>query len=159
LFKHELNIILGSKKIMMNTRISSSNTGNTPFEKLLGHNFQILEAWDNIEVVLFTRSGLDKDLLEQVRRTLAHNNKCEYCMAKGTPNEVKIDNRELAATAFAEMFAIDHLSVNDGHFDMLREVFNEKEISALVAFISFITASQRFGAVMNLQPESTIPFT
>jgi len=134
------------------TRLNSSDTGNTPFEKLLGYNPEILNAWDNIEVILFTRSGLDATLLEEVRRTLAHENKCEYCMAKGKPNDHKTDKRELFATAFATMFAIDHLSINDGHFAMLREVFTEKEISAFVAFISFISASQKFGAVMNLQP-------
>lgn len=91
-------------------------------------------------------------MLEQVRRTLAFGNKCAYCMAKGKPNEVKTDRRESYATAFAELFALDHLSISEAHFDVLREVFSEAEIASLCAFISFITASQRFGAIMDLQP-------
>ncbi|MBC5992054.1 carboxymuconolactone decarboxylase family protein [Pontibacter cellulosilyticus] len=136
----------------METRVKLSDNGSTPFAKLLGHNPAILQAWDELEVTLFNRSGLDAALLEQVRRTLAFGNQCAYCMAKGKPNEVKADKRESYATAFAELFALDHLSISGAHFELLREVFTEKEIAALCAFICFITASQRFGAILNLQP-------
>lgn len=37
-------------------------------------------------------------------------------------------------------------------FDDLREVFSEKEISELFALICFFTASQRFGALLELEP-------
>ena len=138
----------------MRTRINLSGNGTTPFGKLLGHNTAVLDAWNELEDVLFTKTELDANLLEQVRRTLAYGNQCAYCMAKGKPNEDKSDKRESYATAFAELFALDHLSISDGHFDLLREVFTETEIAELCAFISFITASQRFGAILDLQPMS-----
>ena len=136
----------------MRTRIKPSVNGDTPFGRLLGHNTAILQGWDELGVILLGKSGLDAGLLEQVRRTLAHGNKCEYCMAKGEPSKVITDKRESYATAFAELFALDYLSISDAHFDVLREVFTDAEISSLCAFISFMTASQRFGAVLNLQP-------
>ncbi|WP_324721299.1 carboxymuconolactone decarboxylase family protein [Salinimicrobium sp. HB62] len=135
----------------MNTRIELSEVGASAFEKLLGHNSAILENWNQLEVALFESSGLESELLEQVRRTLAYGNACEYCMAKaGPPSFDARDQRISLATAFAELFALDHKSIVAAHFSALKEVFDTREISALCAFISFLTASQRFGRVMNL---------
>ncbi|MGB7841712.1 MAG: carboxymuconolactone decarboxylase family protein [Salinimicrobium sp.] len=138
----------------MGTSIPFSTTGNTPFEKLLGHNVEILQKWNELENALFETSCLDEHLLEQVRRSLAFGNGCEYCMAKaGKPNFDQNDKCITAATAFAEAFAVDHKSISEPHFDYLREYFSEKEISALCAFISFLTASQRFCRIMNMTAE------
>lgn len=135
----------------MSTSISLSPNGTSPFEKLLGHNEEILQKWNELEIALFETSGLDPHLLEQVRRTLAFGNGCEYCMAKaGKPDFDENDQRITAATSFAELFAVDHKAITSPHFDYLREYFTEKEISALCSFISFLTASQRFGRIMNL---------
>jgi len=95
------------------TRISLSSNGSTPFQKLLGHNNDILIHWGELETTFFTKTSLDEKLLEQVRRTLAFGNKCEYCMAKGTPNEMKENQRESFATSFAELFVIDHLPLTN----------------------------------------------
>lgn len=134
----------------MNTRIALSTVGKTLFQQLLGHNITILQNWEALESAFFDHTELNPALLEQIRRVLAFGNQCQYCMAKGKPNEVKQDKRESLATAFAELFTLDHLSINDGHFDVLREAFSEKEIAELCAFITFISASQRFGAILNL---------
>lgn len=72
-------------------------------------------------------------------------------MAKaGKPDFDKNDQRLQAVTAFAALFTVDHKAITAPHFDYLREYFSEKEISALCAFISFLTASQRFARMMNL---------
>lgn len=133
------------------TRIEFSDYGNSPFEKLIGHNKAILDKWIELENVLFSESSLSSELLEQVRRALAFGNACEYCMVKGGKPDIDIeDKKKKVATAFAEMFAIDHKSINDGHFEMLKEEFNECEISELCSFISFITANQKLGRIYNL---------
>lgn len=135
----------------MSTSIGLSHTGSTPFEKLIGHNPALLEKWNELENSLFTETSLDPHLLEQVRRILAFGNGCEYCMVKaGKPAFDEKDTRISLATAFAELFALDHRSINEAQLTILREVFSEKEISELCTFISFITASQRFGKIMNL---------
>lgn len=59
------------------TRINLSNYGNTPFEKLIGHNKDILDKWNDLEIALFQNSSLDNNLLEQVRRGLAFENERE----------------------------------------------------------------------------------
>ena len=133
------------------TRIEFSAYGDSPFEKLIGHNEAILDKWIELENVLFSQSSLSSELLEQVRRALAFGNECEYCMVKGgKPDLNQEDKRKQIATAFAEDFAIDHKSINNGHFDMLKYEFSEREISELCSFISFITACQKLGRVYNL---------
>lgn len=133
------------------TRIQLSDYGNSPFEKLIGHHKIVLDKWIDLEVVIFTSTNLDQNLLEQVRRTIAFENECEYCMVKaGKPNFDPSEKRIVAATVFAQLFAVDHKSINDTHFELLREEFDEIEISALCSFISFLTACQKLGRIYNL---------
>lgn len=136
------------------TRIKLSDNGQTPFEKLIGHNEAVLTKWNELENALFQNVTLNSGLLEQVRRKLAYENECEYCMVKaGKPDLTKDDMRQQVACAFAEIFAIDHKSINEEHFDMLKEYFNEQEISELCSFISFITACQQLGRIYNLSAD------
>ncbi|WP_211222971.1 hypothetical protein [Salinimicrobium terrae] len=79
----------------MSTRIEFSKTGKTPFEKLISHNPAILEKWNELELILFNQTSLNANLLEQVRRTLAFGNGCEYCMVKGGKPEFDAKTKEL----------------------------------------------------------------
>ncbi|EJL71865.1 carboxymuconolactone decarboxylase family protein [Chryseobacterium populi] len=133
------------------TRIKLSENGKTAFEKLIGHNTEILKKWNELEVALWNNSSLDKNLLEQIRRTTAFENGCEYCMVKGgKPDFDQTQIRISLTTAFAALFCKDHRSIFEGHFDMLKEHFSEEEISELCTFISFVNASQKLGKVFNL---------
>lgn len=143
------------------TTIPFSENGNTPFEKLLGHNPAILIHWNNLEETLWTETTLDKNMLEQIRRAMAFENGCEYCMVKaGRPDfdasQVKIS----IAVAFAGLFCKDHTSIFPAHFDVLREYFTDYQISELCAFIAFVQASQKLGKIFNLseneQPNPSI---
>lgn len=133
-------------------RIAETNFGETPFQKLLGHNKDVMEGWSHLGDVLETDGMLTSKLKEQVRRTLAQSNGCEYCKAKGKPNPADFDEKTSIAVGFAEVFLKQKGNMADSVFDVLRECFNEGEISELCAFISFTTASQYFGAMMNLRP-------
>lgn len=133
------------------TRINQSNYGNTPFEKLIGHNKDILDKWNELEIALFQNTSLDNNLLEQVRRGLAFENECEYCMTKAGNVDKNIDEKTKIAVAFAQFFAIDHRSINDEHFNLLKNEFTENEISELCSFIAFITSCQKLGKIYNLK--------
>ena len=137
----------------MKTRILASEIGETPFQRLMGHNRTVLQGWSALEESFYQHTELGESLLEQVRRVLAQGNKCAYCMAKGKPRQESLNKRESLATAFAELFLLDHLSIGNGHFEVLREAFTEKEILELCAFICFTTGAQRLGAILNLRPE------
>ena len=132
-------------------RISLSNHGSTPHERLIGHNPAILASWLQLEEALFTSPTFDASLREQMRRALAYGNRCEYCMAKGgRPDVSATDARMSLAVAFADVMGRDHRELGPGHLDVLRESFSEAEIAELVTFAAFIAASQMLGAVLGL---------
>ncbi|USK72238.1 carboxymuconolactone decarboxylase family protein [Peribacillus asahii] len=135
-------------------RIDESHFGETPFQRLLGHNKDVMEGWSQLGDVLEKDGALTSKLKEQVRRTLAQSNGCEYCRSKGKPDPVKFDEKTSIAVGFAEVFLKQKGEIAESSFDVLRECFSEEEISELCAFISFTTASQYFGAMMKLEPEN-----
>lgn len=133
------------------THIKLSNYGATPFERLLGHTPNILDKWNLLENALFASSAFDNHFLEQVRRALAFNNLCQYCMAKaGPPDENITDARLREALRAANKFAIDHTSIDANEIMHLKEFFSDQEVVELIAFFAFVSAAQRFGAALGL---------
>ncbi|WP_044640127.1 carboxymuconolactone decarboxylase family protein [Risungbinella massiliensis] len=132
-------------------RIVESSFGETPFQRLLGHNKEVMEAWSHLGGMLEKDALLSSKLKEQVRRTLAQSNGCEYCKAKGKPDPDQFDEKISLAVGFAEVFLKQKGDLSDSIFNILRESFTEEEISELCAFIAFTTASQYFGAMMKLE--------
>ncbi|MBK5432154.1 carboxymuconolactone decarboxylase family protein [Bacillus mycoides] len=134
------------------TRINESKFGETPFQKLLGHNKDVLDGWTQLEGILEKDGNLSSQLKEQVRRTLAQSNGCEYCKAKGKPEPHLFNNKISIAVGFAEVFLKQQGDISDATFNLLKEYFSDVEISELCAFITFTTASQYFGAILALKP-------
>ena len=135
-------------------RIKKSKFGRTNFTKLLGHNLGIMTAWSELANILEEDIRLSKHLKEQVRRTLAQNNGCAYCKAKGKPDLDLFDEKTSVAVGFATVFQSHHKGeVPDSSFAVLKEYFTEAEISELCAFICFTTAQQYFGTMMKLEAE------
>jgi len=133
-------------------RIKESNFGDTPFQRLLGHNLEVMQGWCYLGTVLEKEGFLSSELKEQVRRSLAQSNGCEYCKAKGKPDLDHFDEKTSIAIAFSEVFLKQKGEIPDSSFEILQEYMTEEEISELCAFISFTTASQYFGAMMKLEP-------
>ncbi len=134
-------------------RIKESSFGETPFQRLLGHNIEVMQGWTQLGSVLENDGLLSFELKEQVRRTLAQSNGCEYCKAKGKPDWYKFDEKTSLAVGFAEVFFKQRGDIPNSTFEILHEDFAEEEISELCAFISFTSASQYFGAMMKLNPQ------
>ena len=135
--------------------ISFSQNGITPFQQLLGHNKDILEKWASLENCIFSSNTFSAELKEEVRRTLAFNNGCEYCKAKGAPSKNIIDLKTQLASHIADISG-KKAHISDEEFITLKECFTDSEISELLALICFITASQRFGALLGLEPSCQI---
>lgn len=135
--------------------IPFSQNGFTPFQQLLGHNKDILEKWVSLEDCIFSSETFSAELKEEVRRTLAYNNGCEYCKAKGAPSKAIEDPRIQSAAHVADMSG-KKVHMSDDEFRELKEIFTDGEISELLALICFITACQRFGALLNLAPSCRI---
>ncbi len=137
----------------MMARINESTVGSTPFQRLLGHNKKILESWNQLGETFETNCSLSNHLKEQVRRTLAQENGCDYCRAKGKPDPLTFDERTALAVGFAEAFLKLRGHIPDALFDVLKKTFSKKEISELCAYICFMTASQYFGALIDLKQQ------
>ncbi|QIB69314.1 carboxymuconolactone decarboxylase family protein [Aminipila butyrica] len=135
--------------------ISFSQNGETPFQQLLGFNKDILEKWISLEECFYSSKTFSVELKEEVRRRLAFNNGCEYCKAKGAPSKAILNPRIQMAARFAD-FSSKETHIGDREMGALKEVFSEREISELLAFICFTSASQRFGALLNLLPSCQI---
>ncbi|KZZ84078.1 carboxymuconolactone decarboxylase family protein [Bacillus sp. SJS] len=134
------------------TTINFAPIGDTPFQKLLGHNPEIMRQWTSLGETLEADGALSAELKEQIRRTLAQENGCEYCKAKGKPDPAEFDEKISLAAGFAEVFLKHKGSIPEAVFDVVKKGYTEKEISELCAFICFSTASQFFGAMMALKP-------
>jgi len=135
----------------MTARIVESQYGTTPFQRLLGHNEELMISWSHLGDILEKDGILPAQLKEQVRRTLAQHNGCEYCKAKGKPDPKLFDEKMSIAVGFAEVFLKQKGDISDAQFNVLKEYFSDSEISELCSFITFTTASQYFGAIMKLE--------
>jgi alkylhydroperoxidase family enzyme len=134
-------------------RILYSDQGTSPFQRLLGHNPQILAAWNELESTFYS-GVLDNELKEQVRRTLAVCNGCEYDVRlQGAPVVERKNKRLALAVDFARMVAGNHLNIRDSVFEVMKNVFTDAEIAELCAFIFFTNATQKFGATLQLTAE------
>ncbi|WP_339173792.1 carboxymuconolactone decarboxylase family protein [Solibacillus sp. FSL R5-0691] len=133
------------------TIIKNNTIGDTPFQQLLGFNIKVQEHWASLGDLLEKDGFLTATLKEQVRRVLAQENGCQYCKAKGKPDPILYDEKTAICTSYAEAFL-----KTKGHTPLnitlvLKEYLSDEEISELLAFISFTTASQYFGALMQLK--------
>ncbi|KGR84400.1 carboxymuconolactone decarboxylase family protein [Lysinibacillus odysseyi] len=132
------------------TLIPLHEKGATPFQQLLAYNEHILSSWTELGDVLEKDGALPASLKEEVRRTLAAQNGCEYCKAKGQPNPENYDEKTAVCTGFAEAFLASKGKTSPRVTAVLKDYLSDTEISELLAFICFTTASQYFGALMQL---------
>jgi alkylhydroperoxidase family enzyme len=138
--------------------IPLSDFGATPFERLLGHAPILLDKWSHLEEALFQSKSFSADFLEQVRRALAYKNVCQYCMEKaGPPDQHNDESRLVEALNAANKFAIDHVAFGKDEINRLKQYFTDGEIIELIAFFAFISAVQRFNAVLGLQAAAMYP--
>lgn len=115
---------------------------------------------------------LSRRLLELVRLRLAFHNQCRSCMAMRfkaavdeglteslvcsleKPTEASdLSNREKAALEYADLFALNHFSINDDTFNKLREHFTEPEIVELGMLCAFYLGVGRLFACWDMTEE------
>lgn len=132
-------------------RLALSAAGDTPFERLLGHNPEVLALWSALERALFTSPTFRSEFKEQVRRALAFGNRCEYCMAKAGPRDATpMARTEELALAIADQIGRDHRAVHQGNVEDLRRELGDAAAAELLALCCFVSASQMFGALTGL---------
>jgi hypothetical protein len=69
----------------------------------------------------------------------------------GKPDEAHPDPKIEAAVALTKTFVQDHHALGDADFQALADLFSEKEVSALCAFMA---GAHKFGVIMDVLPET-----
>ncbi|WP_010304490.1 alkylhydroperoxidase [Kurthia senegalensis] len=124
----------------------------TPFQQLLNFDTTIQFLWEKMSEALEKDHHLSANLKEEVRKTLAQENGCLYCKAKGKPNPRLYDEKTAVCTGYAEAFLKSKGQTPLVVTEVLNDYLKKEERDELLAFICFITASQYLGALQQLQP-------
>lgn len=132
------------------TLLEYSNIGNTPFEKLLGHNKNLLKYWNNLSDFLSSDGTISKELKEELRRLLAQQNGCQYCKAKGSPTNKFLNEKSLLCVGFVEVYLKSKQNIPESSISLLKETMTDEEIIELITFVLFTTAQQHLGAILRL---------
>lgn len=72
-------------------------------------------------------------------------------MSFGDPTgESHQDDRTVAAITLTRKFIKDYRSITDDDFSTIRQLFTEKEVSALCIYIAFMAGAVKFGELVGL---------
>lgn len=130
--------------------IEYSENGDSPLQRLLGHNDEVLKNWERMLETFYKCCSFDSNLQEEVRRAIAYQVGCAYCMSHGCPSPVIEDKKTKVAVDFARRMSQTQIPIFREDVDKLREYFSEKEIAELCAFIAFGSGYARFGAALDV---------
>lgn len=111
-------------------------------------------------------------LVELVRLRVAFHNQCRSCMAirytdavsagvtedlvcelADPPSAENLTDAEQSALRFADLFANNHLAIDDATFDDLRRNFSEPEIMELAMTVAFFVGFGRLAATLHMTEE------
>ena len=127
----------------------------TPFQQLFAFNETVQQQWSALGETLEVDGFLSAELKEQVRRTLAQENGCLYCKAKGKPDPTQYDEKTAVCTGYAHAFLQLKGHTSPNITKVLEQYLSKEEMHELLSFICFTTASQYMGAVLQLQPDAS----
>ena len=130
--------------------ISYSENGNNPLTRLLGHNPELLTKWMDLLDSFYQSSDLERELQEEVRKAIAYQIGCSYCMSHGCPTIIIKDVKTKIAVDFAKKVCQTQQKISEQDIEPLKTHFSEKEISELCAFICYGTGLARFGNILNV---------
>ena len=116
-------------------------------------------------------------LVELVRLRVAFHNQCRSCMAIRYSDAVAdgvtedlvcslekpyeapgLTDAERVAIRYGELFATNHLAIDDALFDELHQHFSEAQIMELAMTVAFFVGFGRLGAVLHMVEELPAAF-
>lgn len=131
-----------------------------------GHRPEAHRAYTAATDVLRATGTLSPRLVELLRLRIAFHNQCRTCMAsRRTPDLVGEDlvcslerpheapdltEAERAALRFADLFAADHLAIDDAVYDSLRAHFAEGELVELGMTCAYFVGFGRLAATWDI---------
>lgn len=135
---------------------------------ILGHRPEVAGALGSLRVAL-QAGTLSPRLVELVRLRIAFHNQCRSCMSVRYQSAIDdgltegavcsleqpddaddLSDAERSALRFADLFATDHLSIDDAVYDDLRRHFSEDELVELGVHCAYAVGMGRLAATWNV---------
>ena len=142
---------------------------NLGVASILGHRPEVAGALGGLKSALQSSGTLSPRLVELVRLRIAFHNQCRSCMSVRyqsaiddglteaavcsleQPSEADdLSPAERSAVRFADLFATDHLSIDDAVYDDLRRHFTEEELVELGVHCAYAVGMGRLAATWQV---------
>ncbi len=142
---------------------------NLGVASILGHRPEVAGALGALRAALVSSGTLSARLVELVRLRIAFHNQCRSCMSvryqsaidDGLTEDVvysleqpadadDLTPAERSALRFADLFATDHLSIDDAVYDDLRQHFTEDELVELGVHCAYAVGMGRLAATWSI---------
>lgn len=152
---------------------------NLGVASIMGRLPAVAEALGALTAALRGNGTLPPRLLELVRLRIAFFNQCRSCIAVRYQSAIddgldqdavcslerpaeaeNLSAAERSALRFAELFATDHLAIDDAVYDELREHFSEDQLVELGVHCAIALGVGRLSATWNVSdglPQTTAP--
>jgi AhpD family alkylhydroperoxidase len=143
--------------------------------RLMLLNKDMGKALSGLSQAIYEKSPLDKRVREAVRMRIAQINQCLICLGFRFPelqalgvdeafysavadwrNSAIFSDKEKLAIEYSELFAQNHLSINDAFFARLRQHFSDEEIFVLTGTIAGLIANGRMMQVLQVEQSCEI---
>jgi AhpD family alkylhydroperoxidase len=142
---------------------------NLSVAAILGHRPDVAGALGALRAALQSSGTLPPRLVELVRLRIAFHNQCRSCMSVRYQTAIDdglteglvcslerpadaddLSPAERSALRFADMFATDHLAIDDAVYDDLRRHFSEDELVELGVHCAYAVGMGRLAATWDV---------
>jgi len=142
---------------------------NLGVASILGHRPEVAGALGSLMVALRSSGTLSPRLVELVRLRIAFHNQCRSCMSVRYQSAIDdgltedavccleqpsdaddLSPAERSAVRFADLFATDHLSIDDSVYDGMRRYFTEDELVELGVHCAYAVGMGRLTATWDV---------
>ena len=145
---------------------------NLGVASILGHRPEVAGALGSVRAALQSSGTLPPRLVELVRLRIAFHNQCRSCMSVRYQSAIDdgltedavcslerpaeaddLSPAERSALHFADLFATNHLAIDDAVYDDLRRYFSEDELVELGVHCAYAVGMGRLAATWQVTDE------
>jgi len=142
---------------------------NLGVASILGHRPEVAGALGALKAALVSTGTLSPRLVELVRLRIAFHNQCRSCMSVRYQSAIDdgltedlvcsleqpadaddLTPAERSAVRYADLFATNHLAIDDAVYDDLRQHFGEEELVELGVHCAYAVGMGRLAATWHV---------
>jgi AhpD family alkylhydroperoxidase len=150
---------------------------NLGVASILGHRPEVAGALGALKAALASTGTLSPRLVELVRLRIAFHNQCRSCMSVRYQSAIDdgltedlvcsleqpadaddLTPAERSAVLYADLFATNHLAIDDAVYDGLRQHFSEDELVELGVHCAYAVGMGRLAATWHVTEDVPAAF-